>query len=159
MKRTNLSLKKVGFSLMILFSLFFFTGQAVAEGYLGEFCWKITYDAHNYVILKFAVLEVGVGHYTLNGSIKDYEEDILQHTNVAHGNAEIVGDKIIATLVDSYRSASSGYYAYGVYNLELDPSTLNGTLSGINTAYNSPEFNPYWDDSGEGPIEFLPNCE
>jgi hypothetical protein len=160
MKRTKYERKWSRFIVfsLVLLQLVVCGGQALAANYLGEFCWKINDPVTtDYVIGKFAVTDVGDGHYSLNGTFTDFDNNVPTETNVAHGNAEIIDSMIVVTLVNTFY-VSSEEYGFSMINFQLNPSTLSGTFRTIDTAYqfSSDEITKEY---GEGPVEFLPNCQ
>jgi|LGVF01.2.fsa_nt_gb hypothetical protein len=159
MKRKGIKIKWSRFFLLALIMLFFYVKPVLAGNYLGEFCWRINDSIpENYIILKFAVSDVGGGHYSLNGTFIDYENNVAQENpDVGHGNAELVDSMIVMTLVNSYYVPSEEYGS-SVLNIQLNPSTLSGTYRTIDTAYQFSS-SAFTQEFGDGAIEFLPNCE
>jgi len=157
MKRSEI--KWSSFSPLALIMLFFCVKPVFANNYLGEFCWRINDSIPgNYIILKFAVSDVGDGHFSLNGIFIDYENNVVEgNPDVGHGNAELVGSMIVMTLVNSYYVPSEEYGS-SVLNIQLNPSTLSGTYRTIDTAYQFSS-SGFTQEFGDGAIEFLPNCE
>ena len=157
MKMCNI--KKCTFFLLALIMLFFYVKPVFADNYLGELCWRINDSTPGtYVILKFAVSDVGGGHYSLNGTFTNYENNVVSgKSDVGHGNAELVDSMIVMTLVNSYYVPSEEYGS-SVINIQLNPSTLSGTYRTIDTAY---QFSSrgFTQEFGDGAIEFLPSCE
>ena len=161
MKRVDAKLKRSGLVLAFLFYTFVFAGQALAEGYLGDFCWKISDSgsgSQEYSIGKFAVTDVGGGHFTLNGKSTNYENDkpegdLLEATEVGHGNAEMVGSTIVVTM--TLTSYDDGDYGFSVMRWQLENSTLNGTFKVLYTEREPKIITDY----DEGSIEFLPSCK
>jgi hypothetical protein len=146
--------------------------QAFAGDYVGEYCWKIIDPENdaNYVIGKFAVTHMGDGHFLLNGTFTNFDDNAQQQIDVAHGNAEIVDSMIVVTLVNTYYVSSeeseeygnmsvgsSEEYGFSMINFQLNPSTLSGTFRTIDTGYQF-SFNKITIKYGEGPLEFLPTC-
>jgi hypothetical protein len=50
MKGMCFKLRMLGIASVVLFCLFVFAGQAIAEGYLGEFCWEVVDDGDTTVL-------------------------------------------------------------------------------------------------------------
>ena len=124
-----------------------------------EFCWKLNdpVTPESYSIGKFAVTDVGDGHFSLNGTFTNFDNNVPTNTHVAHGNAEIIDSMIVVTLVNTFY-VSSEEYGFSMINFQLNPSTLSGAFRTIDTAYqfSSDEITKEY---GEGPLEFLPNCQ
>ena len=134
--------------------------QSFAGSYLGEFCWK-SVDASDtdgdYSIGKFAVNDVGGGHFSLYGSFTSYEENSSGNVLPAHGNAELIGNKIIATIVMTFSEAEE-YFGSGTIEFQIDATTLDGTFRSIINESEKP-FNTVETFYEEGTLEFLPNCK
>ena len=81
----------------------------------------------SYVIGKFAVTDVGDGHYSLNGTFTNFDNNIPTNTCVAHGNAEIIDSMIIVTLVNTFY-VSSKEYGFSMINFQMNPSTGTGSV-------------------------------
>jgi len=162
MKRVDSRLRRLVLVFVFVFCSFGFTGQALAEDYFGDFCWKIFEpgsESDAYSVGKFGVTEVGKGHFRLDGKFTNYEDNmlegsVLEATEVAHGNAELVDSTIVATITaTSYDE--SGDYGFNIMRWHLDLSTLSGTFKVISVEY-EPSFGS---DLDEGSVEFLPNCK
>lgn len=161
MKKTTYEKKLsrfIVFSLALL-QLVVCGGQAFAANYLGELCWKLNdpVTPENYVIGKFAVTDIGDGHYTLSGTFTNFDNNVPTNTDVAHGNAEIIDSMIVVTLVGTFY-VSSEEYGFSMINFQLNPSTLSGTFRSIDTAYQF-QSHEITKEYGEGPLEFLSNCQ
>ena len=147
------------FILMVALQILDSISSIEASDYLGEFCWKLDDPValESYVIGKFAVEDIGDGHYSLNGTFTNFDNNVQKNTDVAHGNAEIIDSTIVVTLVNTFY-VSSVEYGFSMINFQLNPSTLSGTVRTINTAYqfSSDEITKEY---GEGSLEFLPNCQ
>ena len=116
--------KLIYLSLLVGLFLFTTTSKSQAEVYLGEFCWQVFDDvgAPDW-IYKFGIYQKEGGHYVLYGTSSD------SFTEVAHGNAEIVGSKVKMVIVGSGVGSDSdpSYVWSDTFNAVLDISTLNGT--------------------------------
>ncbi len=112
------------------------SSSAKASDYHGELCW--TCDRGGIVSLGFT--SVGGGHFLVNGQT-DNES--------LHGNAEFINGKIKMGLVQTWAEG------HGNFQMVLDPSTLNGTYSGIDIEYDSKSktFNKYF---FSGTMTFVP---
>lgn len=129
--------------IFVLMCLFFSFKSAKAEDvYLGEFCWQVFDEAGAPDwVYKFGVYQKEGGHLVFYGTSRD------SFTEVAHGNAEIVGAEVKMVIVGSGVGSSSdpNYVWSDTFVAVLDISTLNGTwhvlgldhddVEGTNTDY------------------------
>ena len=102
---------------------------AYAGNYLGEFCWEIEWEGKTPFVMKYAVTDMGNGHFLLNG--KGTTPD--GYVGVCHGNAEIVEDKVYMELIGTVNKED--YLMVGNRSVILDLSSLNGTIEGIGRSY------------------------
>jgi len=106
---------------------------AQAGNYLGEFCWQSTDGG----VAKFAVTDMGGGHFLLNGKIIK-PGGVIQE--VANGNAEVVGSQIYMA-VTSIGSGQSG--TWGSLSRIVDLATLNGSLEGLGVEHSMTNLGPF----------------
>ena len=97
-----------------------------AVEYLGDFCWEA---GGGEVILKLGILHIGDGHLLLSGKL--FDKGHLKE--VVHGNAEIEGSNLIATLNSSDKDDKE--IVTGTSHIIIDLSTLNATAEGIFHGY------------------------
>jgi len=97
-----------------------------AVEYLGEFCWEAKGGE---ALLKLGVLDIGDGHFLLSGKL--FDKGHLKE--VVHGNAEIEGSNVIATLNSSDKDDKE--IVTGTRHMIVDLSTFNGTAEGIFHGY------------------------
>jgi len=100
-----------------------FKSAKAGEVYLGEICWQVFDDVGSPEwIYKLGVYQKEGGHYALYGTSND------SFTEVAYGNAEIVGSEVKMVIVGSGIGSSSdpNYIWSDTFVAVLDLS-LNGT--------------------------------
>ena len=94
-----------------------------AETYLGDFCWQMSFEGSPETgSLKLGVYEKDGGHFELYGTISDDGS-----TTAILGSAEIIGDEVYLTAVDS--GFISDLILSNTTNAVLNASTLNGTFT------------------------------
>ena len=133
-------IKRFGLLVAVSFCLFGLLScmtvmKAEAGDYIGEYCWNFTTTVNGTQVLgtvQLGISLLGGGHYLCSGISSVTDPYSLQFAT--HGNVEIIGNKIIATLsLQGKRYDSVGGYTVGIdmYTFTLDPQTLNGTFEGI----------------------------
>jgi hypothetical protein len=141
-------------AITLMTGLLIFTGlsRAEASDYLGAFCWNVSVGGQIEKNMKLAVTNMGGGHYILNGTITDISDTTVVST--AHGNAELVGNKVIGTLNAS--SADQGWVSISTWNLNMDMPSLNGIINAIGQDYSKGKgaFEPL--DHTEGALTSIP---
>ncbi|MEN8174176.1 MAG: hypothetical protein ABFS23_00320 [Pseudomonadota bacterium] len=105
--------------------------NALAEEYLGEFCWETveTGDTEVTGIVSLHVYKHEGSDYSLRGTMEDL---MTGEINVSSGNAEVVpamppmeGFVVSATMMGSNPALAA------MINMTLDLSTFDGTYSGV----------------------------
>jgi hypothetical protein len=121
----------VAVSLSIIFFLILGIGvsNVKAGTYLGELCWEIEMEGKTPFVMKYAVTDMGNGHFLLNG--KGTTPD--GYVGVCHGNAELVEDKIYMELIGTINKEH--YLVVGNRSVILDLPGLDGTTEVIGTFY------------------------
>ena len=114
----------------ILFSILFCVSSAAVQAagdFLGDLCWSVDDGSGNGPTMKLGVFHIGSGHYQLLGTAQTSTDG----TYTAHGNAEIIENKIHISIIiaDGNNNAMSTLHGLGV----LDPSTLNGSYNMLHT--------------------------
>lgn len=123
-------MKKKILAAPILFAVLFCVSSAAVQAageFLGDLCWLVDEGAVDKPTLKLGVFHIGNGHYQILGTAQTSTDG----THMAHGNAELIGDKIHMSVImaDGNNDAMSTLHGLGI----LDPSTLNGTYSMLHT--------------------------
>lgn len=108
-----------------------FTLNAVAEEYLGEFCWDTVESGATELtgMVSLDVYSHEGGDYSLRGTMEDLTVGVI---NVVNGNAEVVpaippmeGFMVSATLMGSNPGGAA------MINMMLNLPTFDGTHSGV----------------------------
>jgi hypothetical protein len=129
-------MKTLSYVLIGFVSIFCLTGivsskaEATAPDYWGEYCWSAlkTEDEHGPKVEGPSVMRIGVtymggAYFTLQGLIEVPDPVILG------GSATIVGNKVYITLNDTQdHSTGSQWRESGIFQVQLDISTLNGNF-------------------------------
>ena len=121
-----------------------------AANYLGEFCWQSPDGG----VGKFAVTDMGDGHFLLNGKII---QPAAVLDSVAFGNAEVVGSQVYLLLTSMGSNTTDTWAAFN--RVVLDLATLNGTLESINVNHsktNPTASNAQTSYDGVQPLTFVP---
>jgi hypothetical protein len=104
-----------------------FGSQALAEKYLGEFCWQVfNEEGKAYWSYQFGVYKKDGGHFVLIGT-QDYQANGV---SASHGNAVFVGDSIKLTLVSSDHEEGNQIWSE-TFAAKLDKTTLSGTWNSL----------------------------
>jgi hypothetical protein len=105
-----------------------------AANYLGDFCWQ----APDGGVAKFAVNDMGGGHYFLNGRTNK-AGGVLD--SVAFGNAEVVGSQIYLAITSTGGDTGG---TWGAFNrVVLDLATLNGSVEGLEVDHSQTSASPF----------------
>ena len=118
--------KRILVATILLFCVSSTAVQSAGE-FLGDLCWSIDDGSGDGPTTKLGVFHIGGGHYQLFGTAKTSDDG----TYPAHGNAEIIENKIHMSLImaDGNNNAMHTMHAL----LVLDPSTLNGHWNMVHT--------------------------
>ncbi len=127
-----------GFLLFVLLTLFP-AADAMAQGYLGKYCWTLTIttrETGSVTPETFAfqadVLYLGGESYSLNGKVVPSGDNPAVYS----GTGIVIGGTLYASMAGSQSHASSGWQDSSVMHLELDVSTLNGTMYDVGNDFN-----------------------
>ena len=103
---------------------------ALAQQYLGEFCWETTETGATMPtgLVRLDVHMQAGGTYSLVGTMEDFPFGVV---NVVNGSAEILptGATLIPTV--SATLVGSNPAGFAMINLQLDPTTFDGSSTGI----------------------------
>lgn len=105
-----------------------------AGNYLGEFCWQ----SPDGVVGKFAVNDMGAGHFLLNGRVMDPGGVGVGAVN---GNAEVVGSQVYITITHMGKDESGTWGEFSRIILNLPD--LNGTIEGVEVEHSTTNPGPY----------------
>jgi hypothetical protein len=114
-------MKKIFLSPLLGLFLISITFKSHAESYYGEFCWQTLINEAPAWIYKFGVSRKEGGNYALYGR----EDNGLGEITPAHGNAIVVNDKIMLTILGSGHTKEHGAWSETV-SAVLNVSTLSG---------------------------------
>lgn len=108
---------------------------AIAEKYLGNFCWQVV-NENNQPFWKynFGVYEKVGGHIALYGTI-EYPPN-TNDISASHGNAIIVGNNIKVTIVSSDYEIAAGEVWSETFNAILNATTLSGEWNALSLETN-----------------------
>lgn len=105
--------------------------SAVAQQYLGEFCWE-AYESGSPTatgLVRLDVYRQEGGNYSVLGTMEDLAIDVV---NVLNGSAAVVPTGPMSVPMVSVTLQGSNPGGFAQVNLLLDlPPTLSGTYSGV----------------------------
>jgi len=101
----------------------------------GELCWATTREGDTLPsgMARLGITNIFAGHYVVAGVATGTDSDGTPYTNIAHGNAELIGDSIKMTLLVSERDSVA--FRAGISHAVLDISTLNGDQENVGWEY------------------------
>ena len=113
--------------------------DAMAQGYLGKYCWTLTITTRETgpvtpetFTLQADVLYLGGESYSLNGKVVPSGDNPAVYS----GTGVVIGGTLYASMAGSQSHASDAGRDSSVMHVELNTSTLNGTVYEVGNDFN-----------------------
>ncbi len=117
----------------------FHAAEAAAQSYLGTYCWNMTITfttvtgaQHGPFVMQADVAHVGGNTYSMHGRLTPSGDAPAIYS----GSGPIIGNTLYLSMAGSQSHTSEAWRDTSVAHLELDLSTLNGTIYDVGTDYN-----------------------
>jgi len=127
------------FGVVLVAFFLFHAPDAMAQSYIGNFCWNITVIERETgpvspetFLARFDVMHMGGVSYALQGAVLLPDDNPFVVTGAAH----IIGSDIYMNLTGTQAHASEPWRDTGVMQVKLALSNLNGTFYEVSNDFN-----------------------
>ncbi|KJR43267.1 membrane protein [Candidatus Magnetoovum chiemensis] len=124
---------KIMTAALILIVTLLLTINASASDFLGEYCWKMSWDSSTTAQLKLAATDMGSGHFMVNGLFSFSNFSPATGTSTIYGSAEIIGTLVVMSLKNSYLTGTK--FSNGTFSLILSSDSFSGSYNAYYTTY------------------------